>query len=317
MLHIKECGKKVKTKILPDRQEKWIIAKLGEDRGREKLSLLQTYRAKWKLNEVELVQSISHNNLIFYAVSQRYGKVVFKILLNDGFDKEIAALRSFRGSKFVSLYEESPEDGLYLMERIAPGTTLFEGTTRAGRIEIISNIFKELHHDAPESPVFPSYYDWFKSGELGTRARRDCDIFHPYLEKAEKIILRISESYPRKLLLHGDLHHENILKSNNGGYKVIDPKGVVGDPVFDLSRFILDEFRDDLTSEPKEVIIGFVQAVSAGVGIPGDVLLQCLFVETMIWLFREELSRGASLQECEGLIDNMKTANELLIFRGI
>lgn len=75
--------------------------------------------------------------------------------------------------------------------------------------------------------------------------------------------------------------------------------------------FILDEFRDDLTSEPKSAVIDFVKSVGNGVKIPCDTLLQCLFVETVIWLFREELSQGASLQECEGLIANMKIANEL------
>ena len=81
--------------------------------------------------------------------------------------------------------------------------------------------------------------------------------------------------------------------------------------MFDLSRFILDEFKDDLTLKSKNEIIDFVRAVGDGVQIPSATLLQCLFVETVIWLFREELSQGTSLQECESLIANMKIANEL------
>lgn len=34
--------------------------------------------------------------------------------------------------------------------------------------------------------------------------------------------------------------------------------------------------------------------------------------ETVIWLFREQLAAGESLEECAGLIENMKTADELL-----
>lgn len=308
---VKEHEKNLKDKILSDLQEKWLIAKLGENNGRKKLRLLHTYQEVWELHKIELAQSISHNNLIFYAVSEKYGDVIFKILLNNGFDKEISAIRSFQGSKFVSLYEYSLTDEVYLMEKITPGTTLFEGTTRNKRIEIVSDIFNELHPAPPANHVFPTYFEWFKSGEIGTRNRKDCDMFRSYLEKAEKTILHINENYPRRLLLHGDLHHENILKNGAGEYKVIDPKGVVGNSVFDLSRFILDEFRDDLTSEPKSAVIDFVKSVGNGVKIPCDTLLQCLFVETVIWLFREELSQGASLQECEGLIANMKIANEL------
>lgn len=301
----------MKTQILSDLQEKWLVAKLGENDSRKKLRLLHTYQEIWELHKMELVQSTSHNNLIFYAVSEKYGDVIFKILLNNGFDKEISALRSFQGSKFVSLYEYSLADKIYLMERITPGTTLFEGTTRNKRIEILSDIFNELHPEPPENHMFPTYFDWFKSGEVGTRNRKDCDSIRSYLEKAEKTIFHINENYPHRLLLHGDLHHENILKNGAEEYKVIDPKGVVGNPVFDLSRFILDEFRDDLTSESKSTVIDFVQAVGDSVKIPCDTLLQCLFIETVIWLFREELSQGSHLKECEGLIANMKIANEL------
>ena len=33
-------------------------------------------------------------------------------------------------------------------------------------------------------------------------------------------------------------------------------------------------------------------------GIPFGILLRCLFIETVIWLFREELANGESLEEC-------------------
>ena len=101
------------------------------------------------------------------------------------------------------------------------------------------------------------------------------------------------------------------MRHKTGGYTVIDPKGVIGDPIFDLSRFILDEFRDDMTSEPKDVVIDFVQKLGDGVGSPCEILLGCLYIETVIWLFREELTNGESLEECQQLITNMKVAYEL------
>lgn len=67
------------------------------------------------------------------------------------------------------------------------------------------------------------------------------------------------------MLLHGDFHHDNILLSNNGDYVIIDPKGVIGDPVFDIPRFILNEFGDEITTELyKKIngIIGFLEKKS-------------------------------------------------------
>lgn len=63
-----------------------------------------------------------------------------------------------------------------------------------------------------------------------------------------------------------------------------------------------------MTSEPKDVIIDFVQKPGDSVGIPCEVLLRCLYIETVIWLFREELAEGESLEECEPLIRDMKAA---------
>ena len=41
-------------------------------------------------------------------------------------------------------------------------------------------------------------------------------------------------------------------------------------------------------------------------------LLRCLFIETVIWLFREELAEGKCLEECRQLIENMKAAYGLV-----
>lgn len=289
------------------------IKKPGAERDSERIYLVQKYKERWELSEMEFQRSLSGNSLIFYAVSKRYGKVIFKILINNGFDKEILALRSFQGGNFCRLYEYSLEDKVYIMERIMPANTLYEETTRKERIEVAAEIFKGLHKSNLPNAVFPTYMEWFEAGKNGTKNRMDCMPLCQYLVKAEQILCDLSKKYSRKLLLHGDLHHENILKNETGGYTVIDPKGVIGDPVFDLSRFILDEFRDDLTSEPKSVIIEFVKALGHSVGIPCGVLLQCVYVETVIWLFREELAVGKGLDECESLIINMKTAYEFLL----
>lgn len=271
---------------------------------------MEKYRKPWELSEIEFQKSLSTNSLVFYAVSKQYGRVILKALINSGFDKEILACKLFQGENFCKIYEYSLEDQVYIMERIMPADTLYESAPRNDRIKIVGRVFKGLHKtDIPDS-AFPTYSEWFEAGKEGTKNRKDCEDLYQYLYSAERMLADINQKYSRNLLLHGDLHHENILKNENGSYTVIDPKGVIGDPVFDLSRFILDEFRDDLTSEPKDVIIDFVQKLGDSVGIPCEILLRCLYIETVIWLFREELANGESLEECQQLITNMKVACE-------
>ena len=294
-------------------QAERFINKLGAERYNERISVVEKYKDQWELSEIAFQPSLSVNSLIFYAFSKRYGNVIFKILINNEFEediKEIMSLIQFQGENFCKLYEYSIEDKVYIMERIIPADTLYESARRDERIKIVGAIFKVLHKpDLPDS-TFPTYSEWFDAGKEGTKNRKDCEELRQYLESAESMLKDICQKYSRNVLLHGDLHHENILKNENGGYTVIDPKGVAGDPVFDLSRFILDEFRDDLVSEPKETILNFVKNLSASVGIPCETLLRCLYIETVIWLFREELANGESLEECEQLITNMKTAYE-------
>lgn len=294
------------TDIIAER----FLKKLGTESFNERINIVEKYKKQWELSEIEFKPAFSANSLIFYAVSKRYGKVILKILINNGFDKEILALKLFQGENFCKIYEYSFDDKVYIMERIVPAYTLYESAPRNERIKIAGEIFKGLHKtDLPDS-TFPTYTEWFEAGKKGTKNREDCEELYQYLDSAERMLTDICKKYSRNLLLHGDLHHENILKNENGGYTVIDPKGVIGDPVFDLSRFILDEFRDDLTSEPKDVVIDFVQKLGDGVGIPCEILLRCLYIETVIWLFREELANGESLEECQQLIINMKVAYE-------
>ncbi len=298
--------------MLTDMIAERFIKKLGTESYNERIGIVEKYKKQWELSEIEFQSELSNNSLIFFAVSKRYGKVIFKVLINiNGFDNEILALKAFQGEHFCKLYEYSFEDMVYMMERIVPAHTLYESAPRSERIQIGVEIFKRLHKTDLPDGTFPTYTEWFEAGKEGVKNRADCEELYPYLASAKRMLADICKKYSRHLLLHGDLHHENILQNENGGYTVIDPKGVIGDPVFDLSRLILDEFRDNLTSEPRDAIIDFVQKLGDGVGIPCEILLRCLYIETVIWLFREELAYGESLEECRQLITNMKVAYEL------
>jgi len=77
----------------------------------ERISIVEKYKKQWELSEIEFKSEFSINSLIFYAVSKRYGKVIFKILISIGcFDNEILALKLFQGENFCKLYEYSFED---------------------------------------------------------------------------------------------------------------------------------------------------------------------------------------------------------------
>lgn len=57
------------------------------------------------------------------------------------------------------------------------------------------------------------------------------------LSKAESLFRELTTDRTQAVVLHGDLYHDNILSSGTI-WKVIDPHGYVGDPVFEVGAMI-------------------------------------------------------------------------------
>ena len=63
-------------------------------------------------------------------------------------------------------------------------------------------------------------------------------IIEIYSDKWKLFDFELLKTYDKNMLLHIDIYGANIVSGGNGGYKLIDPKGVIGDPVFETVRFI-------------------------------------------------------------------------------
>jgi len=81
---------------------------------------------------------------------------------------------------------------------------------------------------------------------------RDAGRESPYGEAAE-IAERLLSNPIELRVLHGDLHHDNILYGKRG-WLAIDPKGIFGDPGFDAANFLFNPLdRHDLTRNPERI----------------------------------------------------------------
>lgn len=128
-----------------------------------------------------------------------------------------------------------------------------------------------------------------------------------YMKKAQEVYKSVAQLYSQRMLLHGDFHHDNILLGHDGEYFIIDPKGVIDDPVFDIPRFILNEFGDDITPELVQKINHIISVLEKEIDIPNDILRQCLYVETTMgacWSVED----GASTEEYAKLLETVAFA---------
>ena len=82
------------------------------------------------------------------------------------------------------------------------------------------------------------------------------------------------------MLLHIDIYGNNIVSCNdNGEYKIIDPKGVVGDPVFDIGQFTFNECcENSIQPEAAEIMFSFLEK---SLNIPNKILRQSFYIEAV------------------------------------
>jgi streptomycin 6-kinase len=159
------------------------------------------------------------------------------IILKSGLDHEVLtreafALKCFAGHGVVKVLAE--DKGMLLLERSVPGTSLksYFPTNENESIEIAFGVMKKLHQaNIPVTHNFPHIKDWL------TALDKDSAIPDAYLKKAQKLRDQLLQTAKPDVLLHGDLHHDNILQNDND-WLVIDPKGVIGEPAYEVAAFI-------------------------------------------------------------------------------
>lgn len=71
--------------------------------------------------------------------------------------------------------------------------------------------------------------------------------------RASGIALRLFDRPSAQIPLHGDIHHDNILSSDRG-WLAIDPKGLIGDPAYDVANvFINPKGASHLATDPRRI----------------------------------------------------------------
>lgn len=195
----------------------------------------------------------------------------------------------------VYAYEESA--GLLLEERIIPGTVLRREASLEKRIRIFSGVFGGIHLPAEEGGT---YLDWLERICGYCRQNPVAEELPDLAVQARGVCAEVFGRYPDRVLLHGDLHHDNILSRTDGSYAMIDPKGVIGPAIMDLPRFILNELDTDHTCPDGEHIREVIRLLGLQTGYPEADIGRLFFMETVlenIWCVED--GEEANRQELE------------------
>lgn len=104
---------------------------------------------------------------------------------------------------------------------------------KIGCMDSYVDTMKKLHNKPlPKTNNYRHIRDWLSA--IDNLADQVCP---PHLtKKAIKLKNELLASISNEVFLHGDLHHDNILK-NDDHWLAIDPKGIIGDAEFEVAAF--------------------------------------------------------------------------------
>jgi len=297
---------------------KKIKEKFGENFYSKVENLINPSIDKWCIDELSLIQSYSAN-LVFKGYSKKHGSIVLKFGRDYGeFSSEVAMLQSFNNEAVSKIFDVDHENMVFIMEAIEPGEELSTEKNMALRLDVFSALHKELHQGEAsvnalnkQSYDYKTYEEWVTSITKYMKKRNGWEELASLMENAETLFYELSNNYSDKRLLHGDLHYYNILKGQKG-YKAIDPKGVIGDPLFDTPRYILNEFCDEEDkSKIDETITEVVDVISRDLGYEKNDLWKALYVEStmaMCW----NVESGADISEQDKFLETIHLLKEYL-----
>lgn len=226
------------------------FGKEGEEWLRNLPMLIAEITERHELIQISPVTNMSYN---YVATAVHQGRdVIVKIGL-PGFDfqNEIHTIQALEDTSLPEVYFANSEHGYYVMEKKTPGMMLHvEILDERTRVRIMANKWRELHQNHELSidlTIFPHITNWFSVCHNTFN-----EIPKPWLEKA-LIYAEELNQLNEEQLLHGDLHYENILSDTKHEWSIIDPKGVIGHPYYDVVQYVLNK-NESITDLANKIV---------------------------------------------------------------
>jgi streptomycin 6-kinase len=215
---------------------------------------LRACTRRWRL-EFEAPHIASYSFVVAAAASGQ--PVVLKLAVPGlALEREARFLTLADGRGAVRLLEADLDRGALLLERAVPGTDLLaldDAAATARAAETMARLWRPAPAD-----VFPTVAD--RADGLKRLRQRHAGGTGPIpsdlVALAERLFADLCATSRTALLLHGDLHHANVLSSTREAWLAIDPHGVVGDPAYELAALLCNPFP----TPPEAVTLAGIEA---------------------------------------------------------
>jgi streptomycin 6-kinase len=155
----------------------------------------------------------------------------------------------------------------------------------------------------------PSLDEWFRAlltteaASLG--ALTDDPASAAFLARGRTLARRLLDDTTAAdtVVLHGDLHHENVLEFAPGDWRAIDPKGIVGHRAFDATAMLANP--DRATAQDPRLLEQRVELLRHSLGVDRSTILEWSVARSAlsaVWSLEDGLAEDARDSIAVGLL---------------
>jgi len=194
---------------------------------------------------------------------------------------EAEALKQWAGNGAARLLDHAPELNALLLERCRPGQCLADDPD-VDHMDVLTGLLRQLliPADLPFSSLNDEAALWLRDLEPGwLQFGKPCE--KRLVDAAAAALSDLPGDSTDQVLLHQDLHGQNILSGERALWLAIDPKPLVGDPAFALSPVV----RSFEFGHSKIEALYRLDRLSDELGLDRERARLWTIAQTMAWAF--------------------------------
>lgn len=210
---------------------------------------------------------------------------------------ETAALAAFDGSGAVRVLRADLGRGALLLERAVPGwraRDLVPGRD-ADATSAVAAVMRRLHVPPPPGCRLPDVLTQAEAFDRYLATHRDTGPLPGALvARAAGLMRELCASATDRVVLHGDLHHDNVLRAERESWLAIDPHGVVGDPGYEVGALLYNPDPDNRDVALTRLVPSRVEQLAAELAMPMERVVAWGFVKGVLSDVWSAEDRGAT-----------------------
>ncbi len=202
----------------------------------------------------------------------------------DSLRGELPALRAFAGHGAVRALRADLDRGALLLERAEPGERLRDlvPARDAEATSIAAGVMQRLATAEP-GDTLPDVAGQARAfDEYLARHGDGGPLPGDLVARAAGLMRELCACAAARVVLHGDLHHDNVLRATREPWLAIDPHGLVGDPGYETASLLFNPEPDDRDPALTALVPARVEQLADELALPVERVVAWGFVKAVL-----------------------------------